>query len=118
MKWIVRIAGSLMAVALLTLLAGAAYEHRARLRVAAQYPPAGKRVDIGGRRMQLDCRGRGTPAVVFEAGRDLRGSLSWYLVHDRVAAIYARLRLQPCRHSLERFEGSAQHGQRCRARPA
>ena len=86
MKWIVRIAGSLMAVALLTLLAGAAYEHRARLRVAAQYPPAGKRVDIGGRRMQLDCRGRGTPVVVFEAGRDLRGSLSWYRVHDRVAA--------------------------------
>jgi pimeloyl-ACP methyl ester carboxylesterase len=86
MKWIIRIAGGLTAVALVALLAGAVFEHRARARVAAQYPPAGRLIDIGGRRMQIDCRGTGTPVVVFEAARDLRGSLSWYLVHDRVAA--------------------------------
>jgi pimeloyl-ACP methyl ester carboxylesterase len=84
-KWIGRIAGGLALVLAVALLAGAIYEQRSRSRVAAHYPPAGRLVDIGGRRLQIDCRGKGTPVVVFEAGRDLRGSLSWYRVHDRVA---------------------------------
>ncbi len=42
-------------------------------------------VDIGGRRMQIDCKGAGSPTVVFEAGLDLNGSLSWSAVHDEVA---------------------------------
>jgi pimeloyl-ACP methyl ester carboxylesterase len=86
MKWIIRIGGSLAAVVVVALLAGAVYEHRARAQVASEYPPRGKLVDIGGRRMQIDCRGTGAPAVVFEAGRDMQGALSFYRVHDRVAA--------------------------------
>ena len=85
-KWIVRIAGGLVTAVLVALVAGAVYEHNARSRVEEEYPPQGKLVDIGGRRMQLDCRGTGMPVVVFEAGRDMQGSLSWYQVHDRVAA--------------------------------
>ncbi len=76
----------LLAVILLGVSASTIYHHRARATLLAQYPPPGILVDIGGRRIQLDCRGRGTPTVVFEAGRDLKGSLSWYLVHDDVAA--------------------------------
>jgi pimeloyl-ACP methyl ester carboxylesterase len=87
MKRLARIAVGLAAPILVVLLSGALYEHEARARVAAEYPPAGKLVDIGGRRLQIDCRGTGTPVVVFEAGRDLQGSLSWYRVHDKVAAI-------------------------------
>lgn len=70
----------------LALGSGAIYEQRARANVSALYPASGKLIDIGGRRIQLDCRGTGTPVVVFEAGRDLQGSLSWYKVHDDVAA--------------------------------
>ncbi len=86
MKWIVRVAGGLTSAVLVALLAGAVYEHMARSHVATEYPPAGRLVDIGGRRLQIDCRGSGTPIVVFESGRDMQGSLSWYRVHDRVAA--------------------------------
>lgn len=85
-KWIGRSALALPGLILLGLAAGAAHERMARARLFAQYPPPGKLVDIGGRRIQLDCRGTGTPVVVFEAGRDLRGSLSWYRVHDEIAA--------------------------------
>jgi pimeloyl-ACP methyl ester carboxylesterase len=43
-------------------------------------------VDIGGgRRLQLDCRGSGSPTVVFEAGLDNYGSLAWSAVHDSIA---------------------------------
>jgi pimeloyl-ACP methyl ester carboxylesterase len=49
------------------------------------YPPKGKLIDIGGRKMHLDCRGSGSPTVVFESGLDTSGSLSWSLVHDEIA---------------------------------
>ena len=42
-------------------------------------------MDIGGRRIQIDCRGTGSPVVVFESN-DLWGSLSWSAVQDSVAA--------------------------------
>lgn len=44
-------------------------------------------MDIGGRKMHLDCRGAGSPTVVFEAGLDFSGSLSWTKVHDAVAGV-------------------------------
>jgi pimeloyl-ACP methyl ester carboxylesterase len=44
-------------------------------------------VDIGGRRIQIDCLGVGKPVVVFEAGLDLNGALSWSSVHRRVAEL-------------------------------
>ena len=65
--------------------AGAAYEAWARHAVEQRFPPRGKRVDIGGRRLQIDCRGTGTPLVVFESGLDANGALSWYKVQDKVA---------------------------------
>jgi pimeloyl-ACP methyl ester carboxylesterase len=42
-------------------------------------------VDIGGRHIQMDCRGVGTPTVVFESGLGFSGSLSWTKVQDEVA---------------------------------
>jgi len=42
-------------------------------------------VDIGGRRIQLDCRGAGSPTVVFEAGLSVDGSLSWSAVQPKIA---------------------------------
>jgi pimeloyl-ACP methyl ester carboxylesterase len=43
-------------------------------------------IDIGGRRLQIDCRGTGAPLVIFESGLDANGALSWYKVQDPVAA--------------------------------
>lgn len=52
-----------------------------------EHPAPGKLVDIdGGRRIQIDCRGSGSPTVVFQSGGDLMGSLAWAPVLDKVAA--------------------------------
>jgi pimeloyl-ACP methyl ester carboxylesterase len=70
---------------LVAALAGAAYETMARRRAVRDFPPPGRMVDVGGRRIQLDCRGAGSPTVVLEAGLDVYGSLSWEPVHDELA---------------------------------
>jgi len=84
-KWIGRIAIGLAGIVALIVITGAAYEAVGRRNAARDYPVPGKLVDIGGRRIQLDCRGTGSPTVVFEAGLDLSGSLAWYGVHDSIA---------------------------------
>lgn len=73
-------------VVALAVLAGVAYEQFGRYRAARDFPAPGKMVDIGGgRRIQLDCRGSGSPTVVFEAGLSIDGSLSWAAVQPAVA---------------------------------
>ena len=84
-KWIGRIALGLAAIVLLIAITGWAYEAVGRRDAAREFPVPGRLVDIGGRRIQLDCRGTGSPTVVFEAGLDMGGSLSWYGVHDSIA---------------------------------
>ena len=58
-----------------------------RQQTAQKYPAPGKLVDIWGRKMQIDCRGAGSPTVVLESGLDHYGSLSWAKVHDDIAQI-------------------------------
>ncbi|HJP85696.1 MAG TPA: alpha/beta hydrolase [Gemmatimonadaceae bacterium] len=84
-KWLGRIGLALVGVVTLVILTGAGYEVAGRRNAAREFPPRGKLVDIGGRRIQIDCRGTGTPTVVFESGLDMSGSLSWYGVHDSIA---------------------------------
>jgi pimeloyl-ACP methyl ester carboxylesterase len=69
----------------LLIASGATYEAISRARVAREFPPEGRLIDIGGRRTQLDCRGTGSPIVVLESGLDISGSLSWTLVQDTLA---------------------------------
>lgn len=85
--WLKRIGIGLLVVLASATLAGSAYEMWARDRVAAEFPAPGILVDIGGRRIHLDCRGAGAPIVVFESGLDLYGSLAWSSVQDSVARI-------------------------------
>jgi pimeloyl-ACP methyl ester carboxylesterase len=68
------------------LLAGATFEQIGRINARRDYPPPGRMIDIGGRRIQLDCRGKGSPTVVFESGLGTTGSLDWWRVHDQIAA--------------------------------
>ena len=49
-----------------------------------RFPPPGTLVDVGSRRLHCRCAGRGTPAVIFEAGL-AASSLSWSNVQPEVA---------------------------------
>jgi len=86
-RWVERIAIGLVSLGAIALLSGAAYEQSMRYRARRAYPVPGRLVDVGaGRRIQIDCRGAGSPTVVLEAGLDNLGSLSWAAVHDSIAA--------------------------------
>ncbi|HEX5076584.1 MAG TPA: alpha/beta hydrolase [Gemmatimonadaceae bacterium] len=85
-RWAKRIAVGVGALLVLAIVVGSVAEMVLRRRAARAYPAPGQLVDIGGRRMQLDCRGSGSPTVVLESGLDNLGSLSWALVHDSIAA--------------------------------
>ena len=85
-RWLARIGLGLLVLIGVIVLAGASYEQYMRHEAGRRYPPMGTLVDVGGgRRLQIDCRGRGSPTVVFEAGGDNLGSLAWAAVHDSVA---------------------------------
>lgn len=81
-----RLVLGLIGLVALALLVGAGSEAVIRRRVSTEFPVIGRLIDIGGRSIQLDCRGTGSPTVVLEAGLDMLGSLSWASVHDALAA--------------------------------
>jgi pimeloyl-ACP methyl ester carboxylesterase len=84
-KCVRRLFVRMLGVLVLLLAAGAGYEKICVWRAWRDFPPPGKLVDVGGRRIQIDCRGIGAPVVVFEAGLDINGALSWSAVHAGVA---------------------------------
>ena len=86
-RWLKRIAVGLGEFGAIALLSGASYEQLMRRHAREAYPVPGRLVDVGGgRRIQIDCRGAGSPIVVLESGLDNLGSLSWVAVHDSIAA--------------------------------
>jgi pimeloyl-ACP methyl ester carboxylesterase len=85
-RWVKRIAFAIGGLIVAALIVGTGYEQIMRWRASRDYPAQGRLVDIGGRHMQIDCRGSGAPLVVFEAGLDTMGSLSWSAVQDAIAA--------------------------------
>jgi pimeloyl-ACP methyl ester carboxylesterase len=85
-RWVKRIALTIGGLIVLGVLVGAVYEQIMRWQAAREYPAQGRLIDIGGRHMQIDCRGSGVPTVVLEAGLDTMGSLSWSAVQDAIAA--------------------------------
>src|SRR5215467_3166402 len=48
------------------------------------YPPPGQMIDIGGRKLHLDCTGKGSPTVVLMAGGGAF-SIDWALVQPKIA---------------------------------
>jgi len=84
-RWVTRVALTAACVLAIVVVAGASIEGLMRYRAARDYPAPGRLVDVGGRRLQIDCRGSGSPTVVLESGLDNLGSLSWAAVHDSLA---------------------------------
>jgi len=48
------------------------------------HQPPGRLVDIGGRKLHLNCGGSGRPAVILEAGGDAY-AIDWALAQPRIA---------------------------------
>lgn len=86
--------GAGIVVALATIV-GTTVEHVLRVRDDRQSVATGRLVRVSGARvhgahardarMHLDCRGSGSPTVVFEAGLDHLGTLSWSKVQSEIA---------------------------------
>ena len=75
----------LVLVALLLVMAtGALYEAIAVARDARRFPPPGQLVDVGGRRLHLDCMGSGSPIVIFEAS-GFSNSTSYRVARSAIA---------------------------------
>ena len=85
-----------------SLVVGAVWEQVQRRAAARRFPPQGTLVDIGGRKIQLDCRGSGSPTVVLIHGLDTGGALSWSAVHDSIARTTRTCGILPCRNHVER----------------
>ncbi len=85
-RWLRRIFAFIAALVVVLLAWGAIHEQIARSQAIRDYPPPGKMVDIGGRRMQINCTGHGSPTVVFESGAGPLGGLDWGKVQPSVAA--------------------------------
>lgn len=77
----------LVALVVLPVAVGSAYEVLSRHWAWAKYPPPGRLIDVGGRNIHLDCRGKRSPTVILEAGLDSYGTLSWAKVHDSVGRV-------------------------------
>ena len=87
LRWTGRIflAGFILFLGLLAYLL--VRESLTRSKYRAEYPPAGKMVDIGTHAIHFNCVGSGSPTVVFEADLDQYGSLSWVPVQEAIGEI-------------------------------
>jgi pimeloyl-ACP methyl ester carboxylesterase len=83
-RWAGRLAGGVVALALLLVLAGVAYQAIASARDVRRYPPPGRLVDVGGHRLHINSTGEGSPTVILDAGV-CDCSLNWCLVQPEVA---------------------------------
>lgn len=53
------------------------------IQLKSSYPPPGKRVNIGGRKLHILCSGKGSPTIVLVAGGGAV-SIDWNLVQTRI----------------------------------
>jgi pimeloyl-ACP methyl ester carboxylesterase len=85
-RWLRRIAFVSLTLLVLAFLSGFAYEQIGRDRDDRQLPPRlGQAVDIGGRVLNLDCVGQGTPTVILENGGNSPG-YAWLRQQTKMAA--------------------------------
>jgi hypothetical protein len=90
-------AGAVAGIALVALLAvvaaGIGYERVGRVRDRDRLPRIGRAVDIGGRTLNIDCSGEGSPTVILAddgVSAAISPGYSWVLVQRRIAS-FARV---------------------------
>jgi pimeloyl-ACP methyl ester carboxylesterase len=76
--------GDLVALVVLVVPVGMAYQTIGSARDKRRFPPPGQMVDVGGYCPHIHSIGEGSPTVVFESALG-SSSLSWALVHSDVA---------------------------------
>jgi hypothetical protein len=81
---------------------------RAKKKLAAQYPPPGEMVDVGGFRMHIDCQGdpAAGPAVVMDSGNG-EPAMAWASVLPGVAQFARACAFD--RPGLERTQPQSAH---------
>ncbi|NWK95876.1 alpha/beta hydrolase [Sphingobium lactosutens] len=84
-RWTAKGLLGLLALLLILVIAGALYEGWQRHRATQLFQPTGRLIDIGGRRIHIDCRGTGSPTIILESGLGSGGSVDWARVHDALA---------------------------------
>jgi pimeloyl-ACP methyl ester carboxylesterase len=82
--WLGRVAGFLLVLLILLAAAGMVYENISEVRDRRFNPPAGQFVNVGGRKMHIDCTGQGVPAVILDSGLG-DSYLSWRRVQPEIA---------------------------------
>jgi len=74
----------IVALIVIFVLAGLLYQAAGSAADNRKFPPPGRLVDIGGRRLHLVEAGRGSPPVIFESGI-AASSLNWMVLQAQVA---------------------------------
>ena len=72
-------------VFLLAVILGSTYEQIGRWQDSQHPFRIGRAVDIGGRSLNIDCAGSGSPAVILESGGGGYGGYGWRMVQAEVA---------------------------------
>ena len=82
--WLHRIALGALTLVVVLAVAGFLYENISEARDRRFNAMAGGLVDVGGRRMHIDCTGQGSPAVILESGLG-DSFVSWHKVQPQIA---------------------------------
>jgi pimeloyl-ACP methyl ester carboxylesterase len=84
-KWTKRVVFGLLALVGAILISGISFEQWSRWKVANEYMPPGRLVDVNGLNMHLNCSGAELPTVILESGLGYEGSLSWHSIQSEIA---------------------------------
>jgi pimeloyl-ACP methyl ester carboxylesterase len=80
-----RVLKGLSLVLLLAAILGFAYEQIGRRQDSQHRFRIGRAVDVGGRSLNIECSGSGSPAVILESGGGGYGGYGWRIVQSGVA---------------------------------
>lgn len=82
--WVRIILRSLFILVILLAAAGFLYENISEARDRRFHPMPGRRIDVGGYKLHIDCTGEGTPVVVLDSGLG-DSYVSWIKVQPQIA---------------------------------